>query len=287
MTRSPWASQLGTFGIWRQWQRLTPDLAAEIEKLGFGAIWVGSSPDGDLTRIEDYLDATSRITVATSVVNLWKDDAAAVATSYHRLERKHPGRFLLGLGIGHPEHNTGYTKPYRTIVDYLDALDAADVPAHRRVLAALGPKVLQLSGQRAAGAIPYLVTPEHTRRARQLLGTGPLLAPEHKVVLDEDADRARAIGRPAVSTPYLSLSNYVSSLRDLGYGDADLDGGGSDRLVDDLALHGSPAQVAAGLRRHRDAGADHVVVQLLTEPDADPLPGYAALADALLGTSAH
>jgi probable F420-dependent oxidoreductase len=279
------AIELGRYGVWRQWHRLTPELVAALEDLGYGTVWVGSSPGGDLGVIEQYLAATRRIRVATSVVNMWKDDAATTAAAYHRLAARYADRFLLGVGVGHPEQSARYASPYDTIVGYLDELDAAGVPQDRRLLAALGPKVLRLAGQRTAGAIPYLVTAEHTRRARQMLGPSPVLAPEHKVVLETDPERARAIGRPAVARPYLGLRNYLDSLRRLGYTDADLAGEGSDRLVDDLALHGTPEQVAARLAAHFDAGADHVAVQLLTEPGADPLPGYTALAEALAGAA--
>jgi probable F420-dependent oxidoreductase len=273
---------LGAYGIWRQWHQLTPTLVAELERLGFGTLWVGSSPAGDLQLVEEYLDATSRMTIATSVVNMWKDDPATVAASYHRIVAKHPDRFLLGVGIGHPEQSAEYRSPFRTMVDYLAALEAGGVPREHRLLAALGPRALRLARDEAAGAIPYLVTAEHTRRARAILGPSAILAPEHKVVLDPDPERARALGRVRVQNPYLGLTNYRNSLRELGYGDADLDGGGSDRLVDDLALHGTPEQVAARLREHVSAGADHVAAQLLTELATDPLPGYAALAAALL-----
>jgi probable F420-dependent oxidoreductase len=149
------------------------------------------------------------------------------------------------------------------------------------VLAALGPRVLGLARDRAAGAIPYLVPPEHTRQARAVLGPGPLLAPEHKVVLDTDPDRARALGRTRVQRPYLGLVNYTSNLRRLGWSEADLSGAGSDALIDALVAHGSPAEIAGQLTRHLDAGADHVCLQLITEEGADPLPGYRALAQAL------
>ena len=153
---------------------------------------------------------------------------------------------------------------------------AGGVPRDGLVLAALGPRVLRLAGDRTAGAIPYLVPPEHTAQARALLGPGPLLAPEHKVVLDTDPARARALGRSRVRTPYLGLVNYTSNLRRLGWAEEDLSGGGSDALIDALVAHGSPAEVAAQLARHLDAGADHVCIQLITEEGADPLPGYAA-----------
>ena len=190
-------------------------------------------------------------------------------------------RFLLGVGIGHPEATQEYRSPYDTIVDYLDVLDAEGVPVEDRVLAALGPKVLALAAERTAGAHPYLTTPEHTRRAREILGEGPLLAPEQKVVLDTDPVAARALGRPAVDRPYLHLRNYTEQPQRLGWSDADLADGGSDALIDALVVHGDAATVAAGIRAHLDAGADHVCLQLLTPPGADPVPGLRALATAL------
>jgi probable F420-dependent oxidoreductase len=274
--------ELGRYGVWRPWQQLAPALVVELEKLGFGTVWVGSSPPGDLEVVEQYLDATSRITVATSVVNMWSDGPAEVAAAYHRIVGRYPDRFLLGVGVGHPEQSAAYRSPFQTMVEYLRALDTGGVPRQRRLLAALGPKAMRLACDQAAGAIPYLVTPQHTRRARALLGPTAILAPEHKVVLEPDPERARAIGRARVQNPYLGLTNYLNSLRELGYTDDDLADGGSDRLVDDLALHGTPEQIAIRLGKHFAAGADHVAVQLLTDPNADPLPGYAALAGALL-----
>ena len=198
-----------------------------------------------------------------------------MAASYHRVTARYPDRFLLGLGVGHPEATGEYRHPYETLVSYLDELDHLEVPAQARVLAALGPRVLVLSARRAAGAHPYLVTPEYTRQARQLLGAGPLLAPEQKVVLETDPERARAIGRPRVQNPYLSLSNYVSNLRRLGWTDADLAGGGSDALIDALVLHGDAEAIGRGITAHLDAGADHVAIQVL---NPDPLPALRALA---------
>jgi probable F420-dependent oxidoreductase len=267
--------ELGKIGIWRHATGLTLELAGEVEALGYGAIWIGSSPDGDLRLAEQLLDATDHIAVATGIVNVWKDDAATVGASYHRIAARHPGRFLLGLGIGHPEATQEYRQPYATLVSYLDELDDLGVPAEARVLAALGPKVLALAAQRTAGAHPYLVTPEHTREARQVLGAGPLLAPEQKVVLEADPERARAIGRPRVEKPYLGLSNYLASLRRLGWTDADLADGGSDALIDALVLHGDAEAIGRGITAHLDAGADHVAIQVL---GPDPLPALRALA---------
>ena len=276
--------ELGRIGVWRAATQLSPELAGTLERLGYGAIWVGGSPDGDLRLAEQLLDATTTLTVATGIVNIWKDQAGPVAASYHRIEARHPGRFLLGIGVGHPEATGArYAKPYEALVRYLEELDAAQVPIRRRVLAALGPKVLRLSGERAAGAHPYLTTPEHTRKAREILGSGVLLAPEQKVVLEIDPVRARSIGRPVVANPYLGLVNYTNNLRSLGYTDADLADGGSDRLIDALVCHGDAGTVAAGATQHLNAGADHVAVQLLTSPGEDPVNGFTALARALFG----
>lgn len=264
---------LGRIGVWRRQREVTPDLAVELERLGYDTIWLGAAA-GDLRLAEELLDATSRITVATGIVNIWADEAATVAAAYQRVIARHPERFMLGIGVSHPEFNQRYQRPYAALVSYLDELDQARVPASGRMLAALGPKVLTLAADRAAGAHPYLVTPEHTRQARELLGSGPLLAPEQKVVLETDPERARAIARPGVSDPYLGLSNYVASLRRLGWTDADLADGGSDRLVDALAPHGDAAAIAGHVTAHLQAGADHVAVQAL---GPDPIPAYRAL----------
>ncbi|WP_433786413.1 LLM class F420-dependent oxidoreductase [Actinomycetospora sp. CA-101289] len=272
---------LGRYGIWQRAGQLDPELARAVESLGFGTIWIGGSPPGDLALAESLLGATENLVIATGIVNMWSTPADEVAASYHRLEAKHPGRFLLGVGVSHPEANRDYQKPYATIVEYLDALDAADVPADRRILAALGPKVLGLSAQRTAGAHPYLVPPEHTRRAREILGDAALLAPENKVVLNPDPATARDIGRPAVQKPYLGLRNYVSNLERLGWTDHDIADGGSDALIDALVAHGEPESVATRLDEHLAAGADHVCAQILTAEGDDLLPHLRRLAGAL------
>src|SRR6516225_4333651 len=270
--------ELGRIGIWRHPSGLTPEVVSEVEALGYGALWLGGSPGGDLKVVEDLLDATARIAVATGIVNVWKDDAATIGSDYHRIAARHPGRFLLGLGIGHPEATGEYQQPYAKLVSYLDELDELKVPAEGRALAALGPRVLRLAAERTAGAHPYLVTPEHTRQARQILGEGPLLAPEQKVILETDPERARAIARPRVQNPYLGMTNYLSNLRRLGWTDADFANGGSDALIDALAVHGDAAVIARGVTAHLEAGADHVAVQVLNR---DPLPALHALADQL------
>jgi probable F420-dependent oxidoreductase len=269
---------LGTIGIWQFTGNATPELAAEAERLGYGTVWIGGSPDGGLEHAEALLDATERITVATGIVNMWKDDAATVAASYHRLEGRHPGRFVLGVGIGHREHTADFRSPAEKIVEYLDQLDDGGVPSDRRVLAALGPKVLEIAAERTAGAHPYLTTPEHTAFARKIVGPDTLLAPEHKVVVGTDADQARTLGRKVVSR-YLDLVNYRQNLLRFGFSEDDVSGGGSDRLVDALVLHGDAETVARGLRAHLEAGADHISVQVLGR---DLGPAHEALAEALL-----
>lgn len=253
--------ELGRYGVWTGGAP-TPEQAAEIEQLGYGAIWVGMSPAADLAFVEPLLAATSTLQVATGIVNIWSAPAEPVAESYHRIEAAHPGRFLLGVGVGHREATAEYRSPYRALVDYLDVLDEAGVPTSRRVLAALGPKVLKLAAERSAGAHPYLTTPEHTAQARELVGPSVFLAPEHKVVLSTDAATAREAGREAVGF-YLRLSNYVNNWRRLGFSDRDVRAPGSDRLIDAVVAHGAADAVAARLGDHLAAGADHVTIQVL------------------------
>lgn len=269
--------ELGTFGIWRRTAETTPELAAAVESLGFGALWAGASPKAALTEVEAMLDATDRLPVATGVVNMWREDAATVAASYHRIEERHPGRILLGVGIGHPESTAEYRSPYDTIGEYLDALAAAGVPPQRTVLAALGPRVLALAGERTVGAHPYCTTSRHTRMAREVMGDGPLLAPEQTVVVGVPADEARALAR-TFTARYLRLVNYRNSLLREGWSADDVADGGSDRLVSELVLIGDAGTVAEGIRAHLDAGADHVCIQDL---GPDPLSAYRALAEVL------
>jgi probable F420-dependent oxidoreductase len=272
---------VGRFGVWLGSSQVTPELALGLERLGYGTLWLGGSPSGELTQVDELLDATTNLALATGIVNMWKDDAHTVAASFRRIDEHYPGRFLLGVGAGHREATQEYAKPYDTLARYVDVLRADGVPADSLVLAALGPRVLRLSAERAGGAHPYLVPPEHTRQARKILGPGPLLAPEQKVVLEADPEKARAIGRPRVRNPYLGLVNYTSNLRRLGWSEEDLAGGGSDALIDALVAHGSGEQVAARLAEHFDAGADHVCVQLLTAPGTDLLDEFRRLAEAL------
>ena len=262
------AVDVGTHGVWKRARELSAEFARQIEELGYSTLWVGGSPPADLRLVEDLLEATESLVVATGIVNMWGADAEEWAESYHRIAARHADRFVLGLGIGHPEAIAQYTNPYDTIVAYLDRLDSAGVPRDALVLAALGPKVLRLAAERTAGAHPYLTTPRHTRMAREILGEGPLLAPEQKAVLVAHADEARRIGREAVGNSYLRLVNYRRSLLREGWKEDELDGGGSDRLIDELVLHGTAEEIAAGLRAHLEAGADHVSVHALGD---DPM----------------
>ncbi len=278
---------LGSFGSFGR--GVTPEQAAQIEALGYGAVWVGGSPPAELDWVEPILAATTTLKVATGIVNIWTAAPGPVAESFHRIEAAHPGRFLLGIGVGHPEAHQEYRKPVDALTEYLDKLDEYGVPRARRVVAALGPKVLRLSASRAAGAHPYLTTPEHTARARDLIGPEAFLAPEHKVVLTTDersreehvtnADQAREVGRKALDI-YLNLANYLNNWKRLGFSDQDVAKPGSDRLVDAVVAYGTTDQIAARLREHLDAGADHVPVQVLTGPDK-LVPALAELAGPL------
>ncbi|KUI48302.1 LLM class F420-dependent oxidoreductase [Mycobacterium sp. GA-1199] len=252
---------LGRYGVWT-FGVPKPEQAVEIEKLGYGAVWIGGSPAGNLEYVEPILERTENLVVATGIINVWTAPADEVADAYHRVEDAYPGRFLLGIGIGHPEHTEEYRKPYDVLVEYLDALDAKKVPTSRRVIAALGPKVLKLSAQRSAGAHPYLTTPQHTGEARNQLGPTVFIAPEHKVVLARDAEASREIGRQTVDF-YLGLSNYLNNWKRLGFTEDDVAKPGSDRLIDALVAHGTPEAIAARLNEHLESGADHVAIQVL------------------------
>ncbi len=277
-TSKPDLGRFGSFG-----RGVTPQQAKEIEALGYGAVWVGGSPPAELAWVEPILEATTTLRVATGIVNIWTAAAEPVAKSFHRIDKAYPGRFLLGIGVGHPEAHTEYRKPYDALVEYLDKLDEQGVPAHRRVVAALGPRVLRLSAQRSAGAHPYLTSPEHTAQARHLIGPSAFLAPEHKVVLTtpdkEGADKARSVGRKALDI-YFNLANYRNNWKRMGFSDEEITRPGSDRLVDALVAYGTPDQIAARLREHLEAGADHVPVQVLTKNE-NLVPALAELAGPL------
>jgi probable F420-dependent oxidoreductase len=246
---------LGTFGVWGShylWADKVDEIA-EIESLGFGTFWIGSSPD--MALVERVLNATKSITVATGITNVWQTEPEAVSAEVARLNSD---RFVLGVGVGHKQIDQTYEKPYDKLVSYLDRLD---VPREKLLLAALGPKVLKLAADRTAGAHPYLVPVEHTAEARKVLGD-KLLAPEVTVVVEEDPQVARAVAREQLSY-YFSLTNYTKSWQRWGFSAEEVAAPGSDRLIDALVAWGSPDQVAAKLRAHLDAGADHVAVQSL------------------------
>jgi probable F420-dependent oxidoreductase len=255
---------LGRFGLFGG--VVTPDKAKALEALGYGAVWVGNSPSGELDWAESMLEATTTLKVASGIVNIWTAEAGRVAESFHRIEKAYPGRFLLGIGVGHPEANQRYRKPVDALNDYLDKLDEYGVPKSRRVLAAVGLQVLKLAARRSVGAHPYLTTPEHTAQARELIGPTAFLAPEHKVVLSADVEEARAVGRETLEL-YLNLTNALNNFRRLGFSDDDVAEPGSDRLVDAVVAHGTVDAIAARLKQHLDAGADHVPVQVLTSPE--------------------
>jgi probable F420-dependent oxidoreductase len=268
--------QLGRYGIWQTSRTLPDELAPAVEQAGYGTLWLGGA-DSELTGAERMLEASRTLIVATGIVNVWQTDAQSLLRAYHRVAAKHADRFVLGIGTGHREMWQQYESPYGTIARFVDELQAGGVPAERMVLAALGPKVLRLAAERTAGAHPYLVPPEHTRLARAEIGPDSLLAPEHKLVLEADPQRARVAAREIVQR-YLGLVNYTNNLRRLGFTDDDLAGRGSDRLIDAVVAHGTADAIAAQLAGHLEAGADHVPVQML---GADPLADLVALAPAL------
>jgi probable F420-dependent oxidoreductase len=257
------------------------DYAPELEELGYATIWlgIGADPVGDLALLEGVLEATRTAMVATAIINMWRDSAESVATQYDRLADRFGPRMLLGVGLGHPESTQSYSRPYSYMVSYLDQLLDLGAPAEKIIVAALGEKTLRLAGTRTLGAYPYNTTPAHTQFARDILGPEPFLAIEHKVVLTEDVEYARASSRPAIENPYLRLNNYTSNLVRHGFTEDDVSGSGSDELIDALAPHGSPTQIFDQLDEHLTAGADHVGIQVLTEKRcAAPMAEYRALA---------
>ncbi|HEX7095452.1 MAG TPA: TIGR03620 family F420-dependent LLM class oxidoreductase [Acidimicrobiales bacterium] len=291
---------LGPFGLWtfaldrRPWAQ-AKDAAAEIDEMGWSAIWVPEATNRNaFVNATLLLGATRRCVVATGVAPIHNRDAVASANGQRALDDAFPGRFVLGLGVSHRWLVEGvrggtYTPPLETMRDYLDAMDAAPYSAHppavagRRVLAALGPKMLALAAARADGAHPYLTIPEHTAGAREILGPDKILAPDQKVVLETDPTEARAIARMHLAG-YLGQPNYRRSLRRQGFTDDDLDDGGSDRLVDALVAWGDDDTIVSRARAHLDAGASHVAVQLLPrDMNGLPMQDYRRLAALLHG----
>lgn len=275
--------ELGDFGVWATYRAIGEEnagaAASLAEELGFGTFWLGGSPQ--LPALEPLLQATERIVVATGILNVWASEPEQVASDFAQLEARFPGRVLLGIGIGHPEATARYTSPLTAMAAFLDGLDRArtPVPSTRRCLAALGPKMLELSRRRSLGAHTYFVGVEHTQAARKLLGDGALLAPELACVLDGDVASARAKAR-GYAALYLGLRNYTNNLLGHGFSQADIADGGSDRLIDAIIPHGSADEIAAVARHHLGAGADHVCLQPVGVAGI-PRSEWAALAAAL------
>ncbi len=279
--------QLGRVGIWsgQVWTDRTAakQAAAQLEQQGYGTLWFPNRV-GMFELARDLLDATQRLVIATGILSIWDNPASEVAAAHHALTQAHPGRFVLGLGVSHGhlvdrEQPGRYAKPLEQMRAYLDALDAAPtpVPVGERVLAALGPRMLELARERSAGAHPYLVPVAHTRYARGVLGAGPVLAPEQGVVLETDPERARAIARAHLAM-YLRAPNYTNNWLRLGFTPDDLANGGSDRLVDALIAWGTVETIRERVAQHIQAGADHVCLQVLTENRAAlPLNEWQAL----------
>jgi probable F420-dependent oxidoreductase len=290
---------LGPIGIWTAQFDYHPaakvrEAAAELEEIGFAAIWFPESVGREsLTHAALLLGSSDRIFVATGIANIYARDPVTTAAGQKTLAEAYPGRFVLGLGVSHiplVEQLRGhrYGKPVPSMRAYLDAMDRAPYraapPSERpvMVLAALGPQMLRLAAERADGAHSYFVPPEHSARARDILGKDRLLAVEQAVVLETDAAKAREVARSHTSR-YLALPNYVNNLRRLGFADADLVDGGSNRLVDAIVAWGDMDAVIERVRAHQSAGANHVCIQVLTEdPQALPIQQWCEIASALL-----
>jgi probable F420-dependent oxidoreductase len=273
----------GEYGAWTSFHAFGEEhagaAATAAEAAGLGTFWLGGSPR--LATVRPLLEGSANLVVATSVVNIWSYDPADLAREFAALEADFPGRVCVGIGVGHPEATSDYKRPLSALETFLDSVDAADapVPVERRIVAALGPKMLAMSAERSLGTIPYFTSVEHTRAARAAVGPEALVIPEVAYVLDQDVERARATARRYAKL-YLGLSNYTNALLDHGFDQADLEDGGSDRLIDHVVPHGSAADVAARVREHREAGADHVALQALGA-DGVPAGEWQALADAL------
>jgi probable F420-dependent oxidoreductase len=293
-------ARIGRVGVWSGQFDFSPapvvrDAAHEVQDLGYGALWTGEAVGREvLTAAQLLLAATDSLVVATGIANIWARDALAMASGQLALGEAFPGRFVLGIGVSHQPlldvRGQDYSKPLSFMRDYLAAMDQGyDVyravePAPRppRVLAALGPRMLELAGERADGAHTYFVPPEHTAQARERLGPGKLLAPEQVCVLSTDPTKAREIARRHTGS-YLRLANYTANLKRFGFDDGDFAEAGNDRLVDTICAWGDVDAVAARVKAHLDAGADHVAVQVLVD-DRRGLPRkeWAELAPALL-----
>jgi probable F420-dependent oxidoreductase len=275
--------RLGEFGVWTTYRAIGEENAGAaarlVEQLGFGTFWLGGSPQ--LPALRPLLEATERIVVATGILNVWASEAERVASDFAELEARFPGRVLLGIGIGHPEATSIYRKPLAAMGAFLDGLDGAEapVPRTRRCLAALGPKMLELSAERSLGAHTYFVPVEHTQAARKRLGETSILAPALACVLDDDVESARATARDYAAL-YLGLRNYTNNLLNHGFSQHDIDDGGSDRLIDTIVPHGGAGAISEAARQHLGAGADHVCLQTVGLTGI-PRSEWMALASAL------
>jgi probable F420-dependent oxidoreductase len=276
---------LGRFGVWAPYRALGEESASEaaalVEDLGFGTFWVGGSPR--LQSLRSLLSATGRLTVATGIVNVWQYQPGELAAEYAELAPEFGDRLLVGIGIGHPEATSDYSHPLGTMRSFLDGLDAAPspLPADRRCLAALRPRMLDLAASRSRGAHPYFVPVEHTRFARERLGPTALLAPELACVIDPDPVSARETAR-GYAKLYLGLRNYTRNLLELGFTEQDIAGSGSDRLIDAVIPRGTAEQIAAVAQEHLAAGANHVCLQPVGVTGI-PRAEWTALAGALGG----
>ncbi|MEL7156929.1 MAG: LLM class F420-dependent oxidoreductase [Actinomycetota bacterium] len=289
---------IGTFGIWTSLLDLHPtprvrEVVAELDDMGWGALWRPESTGRDpLVTAALWLDACDRMAVATGIAQTYARHPLTTMAANRTLDEAFPGRFLLGLGVSHAPmvegvRNLDYSRPLSDMAAHLDAMDAAPFTAQGpdgrppRILAALGPKMLELSAAKADGAHPYFTTPEHTATARDIIGPDKFLAPEHMVLLETDPERARRVARANMSR-YLQLPNYTRNLQRLGFSQTDIDDV-SDRLVDAIVLWGDVDHIVPRVREHLDAGADHVCIQALVEDPAElPMEDYRRLADALL-----
>ena len=291
---------IGRVGIWTgaldgHPTRVAQDAARQIEALGYGALWIPEAVGRDpMVSAANLLSATTRLPIATGIANIYARDPMTMAAGQRTLAEAYPNRFLLGLGVSHRHlvenlRKHAYDRPLSYMREYLDAMEGALFMAVGPtedpgcVLAALGPKMLELSTEKAGGAHPYFVPVEHTAIARETMGPEGLLAPEQMVVLESDPAVAREIARKGMAV-YLRAPNYVNNLKRLGFGDADFTDGGSDRLVDAIVVWGGVDAAAARVKAHHDAGADHVCVQVLqSDARALPLEAWRELAPALLG----
>ncbi|MBE2314763.1 TIGR03620 family F420-dependent LLM class oxidoreductase [Solirubrobacter sp. CPCC 204708] len=266
--------ELGRIGVWRSKRHGAGDLK-QLEAFGYGTFWIGGSPSVEEAR--PYLQDSETMVVATGILNVWQHTPEEVAEAHKRVRQEFPDRFLLGIGIGHPEATSDYTRPLKTMREFFDGLN---LPKEELVAAALGPKMLDLAAERSLGTHPYFITPDHTQFARERVGEGVLVAPEVAVVVEEDTETARKHAREFAQL-YLGLQNYTQNLLKFGFTERDIENGGSDRLIDAVIPHGGAEQIAEQIRAHFEAGADHVCVQVLGH-GPHPARDYEELAKALL-----